>query len=123
MRLELPWPPTANTMFPTGKDGRRHLSKRGRSYRIEVYARVCEQTKRLKTLRGPLIVSVFLYPPDKRKRDIDNSFKALFDALTYSAVWEDDSQIKLLCAYVMPKKKGGGVFLHIEESELWPILT
>ena len=115
MRLELPYPPTANNMFPSGKDGRRHLSKRGRSYRIEVYARVCEQTKRLKTLRGPLSVSVELYPPDDRKRDIDNAFKALFDSLQFSAVFRDDSQIKELAAKMHPKVKGGKVMVHIKE--------
>ncbi len=107
MKLELPWPPTANTMFSQGKDGKRHLSKRGRSYRIEVHARVCEQVKRLKTLTGPLAVFVELYPPDDRKRDIDNTFKAIFDALSFSAVFRDDSQIKYLSAEMLPKTKGG----------------
>ena len=35
-----------------------------------------------------------LYPPDQRRRDIDNYNKALFDALTLTGVWEDDSQVK-----------------------------
>ncbi|HBU2527567.1 TPA: RusA family crossover junction endodeoxyribonuclease, partial [Klebsiella pneumoniae] len=29
-----------------------------------------------------------------RRRDIDNYNKALFDALTLTGVWEDDSQVK-----------------------------
>ena len=35
-----------------------------------------------------------LYPPDARRRDIDNYNKALCDALTHAGVWEDDSQAK-----------------------------
>ena len=107
MRLELPWPPTANTMFPSRKDGRRHLSKAGKAYRKEVHARVLEQHGVVKSLTVPLAVFVELYPPDDRKRDIDNAFKGLFDALTYCAVWEDDSQIKYLSAEMLPKTKGG----------------
>ncbi|MCP6623570.1 RusA family crossover junction endodeoxyribonuclease, partial [Klebsiella pneumoniae] len=39
-------------------------------------------------------VHIVLYPPDQRRRDIDNYNKALFDALTLTGVWEDDSQVK-----------------------------
>jgi len=39
-------------------------------------------------------VSVLLFPPDKRQRDLDNYLKALFDSLTHAGVWGDDSQIK-----------------------------
>jgi crossover junction endodeoxyribonuclease RusA len=41
-------------------------------------------------------VSVLLFPPDKRQRDLDNYLKALFDSLTHAGVWLDDWQIKRL---------------------------
>jgi Holliday junction resolvase RusA-like endonuclease len=34
------------------------------------------------------------FPPDARRRDIDNYNKALFDALTHAGIWEDDSQVQ-----------------------------
>jgi crossover junction endodeoxyribonuclease RusA len=39
-------------------------------------------------------VEIILYPPDARRRDIDNYNKALFDALTHAGIWEDDSQVQ-----------------------------
>jgi crossover junction endodeoxyribonuclease RusA len=35
-------------------------------------------------------VEILLYPPDNRRRDIDNYTKGLFDALTHARVWEDE---------------------------------
>ncbi|WP_159137369.1 RusA family crossover junction endodeoxyribonuclease, partial [Citrobacter braakii] len=48
------------------------------------------------------------YPPDARRRDIDNYNKALFDALTHAGIWEDDSQIKRMLVEwgpIVPKGK------------------
>lgn len=43
-------------------------------------------------------VSLFLdcYPPDRRRRDIDNILKCLLDSLVNAGVMEDDSLIKRL---------------------------
>jgi len=46
-----------------------------------------------KPMTGRLAVTVDLYPPDKRRRDVDNSAKATLDALAHAGVYEDDSQI------------------------------
>jgi hypothetical protein len=48
------------------------------------------------TLLGELSVTIFIFPPDRRKRDIDNIAKATLDALTIAGLWKDDSQIKEL---------------------------
>lgn len=49
-------------------------------------------------LAGPVDVSLFLFPPDCRKRDIDNVRKAVYDALSdrqeHTGVIADDSLIK-----------------------------
>lgn len=42
-------------------------------------------------LAGPLVVTIDLYWPDRRKHDVDN-VKAMLDALN-GIVWEDDGQI------------------------------
>lgn len=46
-----------------------------------------------KPLLGDLEVEILAYPPDKRKRDLDNIKKALFDALQNVGLFEDDCQI------------------------------
>ena len=40
-----------------------------------------------------LKVSMAIYPPDKRKRDITNLLKVIEDALTRAGVWADDSLV------------------------------
>ena len=116
MRIELPFPPTVNKMFPSGKSGRRFLSAKGKAYREEVKARVLEQHGLTKPLTGPLIASVVLTPPDRRKRDIDNYHKALFDSLGAAGVFEDDSQIEELHVYKMSADKArAGCVVRISE--------
>jgi crossover junction endodeoxyribonuclease RusA len=36
------------------------------------------------------------FPPDRRRRDLDNIQKPVLDALQHAGVYEDDSQIDLL---------------------------
>jgi crossover junction endodeoxyribonuclease RusA len=38
------------------------------------------------------------FPPDRRRRDLDNLLKALLDSIEHAGVYEDDSQIDLLVA-------------------------
>jgi crossover junction endodeoxyribonuclease RusA len=52
-------------------------------------------------------MEVYLYPPDNRKRDVDNILKPLLDALEHANVYENDSQIDKLCVTRMPVTKGG----------------
>lgn len=76
-------------------NGRTLLSAKGRQYKIKVIEAVLEQLKKKpKPLTGDVAVKIKFYPPDNRKRDMDNCFKALFDSLTTAGVWIDDSQIK-----------------------------
>jgi crossover junction endodeoxyribonuclease RusA len=41
-------------------------------------------------------VSIVLKPPDRRRRDIDNTAKAILDALAGAGVYDDDCQIDRL---------------------------
>jgi len=47
----------------------------------------------MRNLEGPLDVHITAYPPDRRKRDLDNIPKSILDALTHANVWGDDSQV------------------------------
>lgn len=106
--LDLPFPPSMNTYWrhpTTGKLAGRHLiSEKGRAYResvIETAARY-----RVPMFQRPVSVSIDVFPPDRRRRDLDNLLKALLDSLVHARVLEDDSLINRLlierCA-VSPK--------------------
>jgi crossover junction endodeoxyribonuclease RusA len=114
--LELPAPPSANTMFPTGKHGKRFLSPKGKKYREDVYAAVLEQLGVFKPMTSDLVVSVWWNPPDRRRRDIDNICKGLFDALQHANVYMDDSQIVDLHIRKLPVLKGGKISIVILEE-------
>lgn len=66
------------------------LSKEGRQYRQRAIdaSRGCPGFG-LASLR----VSITAYPPDRRRRDLDNVLKAALDAMTHACLWVDDSQI------------------------------
>jgi len=114
--LELPFPPSTNTVWRQFQ-GRTILSKRGRTFRREVVEMVGHQYDDA-PLRGRLSVRVELYPPDKRKRDIDNyGGKALLDAITHAQVWVDDELIDRLTIQRCENVSGGRCVVHIAEIE------
>ncbi len=47
----------------------------------------------VRPLVGRLAVEVEVFPPDNRRRDVDNVIKALLDALQHGGAYLDDSQI------------------------------
>ena len=102
--LKLPYPPSVNHYW--GQVGsRKFLGKKGKEFREAVY--ICALNARKGTLNARLEVKVYLYPPDKRKRDIDNVLKGLLDALEHAHVYENDSQIDRLCVTRMDVVDGG----------------
>ena len=59
-------------------------------------------------------VSIDAYPPDKRRRDLDNIQKALLDALVHADVIEDDSLIDALSIQRHEAKDEGEVIVRIQ---------
>lgn len=111
--LSLPFPPSMNTYW-RNVNGRTLLSAKGRRYKVEVIAAVYEQLKRKpQPLAGDIAVKIEFYPPDNRKRDMDNYYKALFDSLTTAGAWEDDSQIKHIESDWINTIKNGSVIIYI----------
>lgn len=113
LELTLPWPPSANTIW-RNVGNRTLLSRKGREYRQAVVAQVAAE-KVAASLAGRLSVVVTLYPPDRRRRDIDNHLKATLDALTHAGVWEDDEQIDRLTIVRAERRQGGAARVEIEE--------
>ena len=71
--------------------------------------------RRLKPLDGPLEIFIDVYPPDRRRRDVDNVQKALLDALAHGGAYHDDSQIARLTIERQAVVPGGKVHVYIQE--------
>jgi crossover junction endodeoxyribonuclease RusA len=109
MNLELPWPPSVNRYYRNVR-GKTLISAEGRAYRLAVLDLLGGQVE---TLTGRVAVTVHCHVPDKRRRDLDNLGKCLFDSLTHAGVWEDDSQIDDMRLIRAPLVKGGAVRIEI----------
>lgn len=96
--LHLPWPPTVNSYYKMTKHGQRYLDKKVKTFREAVEEALNEQVPGME-LDDRLFLEVYLFPPDRRKRDLDNYMKGLLDAFTYAKMWIDDSQIDQLHLY------------------------
>ena len=64
-----------------------------------------------------LEMQVTLYPKDRRKQDIDNRIKALWDALADAGVFDNDEQIDVLMVQRGAIKKGGGCLVVLDIIE------
>ena len=69
--LYLPWPPTVNSYYKVARSGIRYLDKSVGIFRDKIAEAVNEQCPGL-YLDEPMFMEVYLYPPDKRRRDLDN---------------------------------------------------
>lgn len=97
LQFSLPWPPTVNhywrSLVIKGRV-RVVISQDGKEYAHNVLAML---SGRFVTPPGPLAAHFACYPPDNRKRDLDNLCKSMLDALTKAGVWGDDYQVARLC--------------------------
>jgi len=108
----LPWPPSINGYWRTFRN-RQIISKRGRDYRalVDKYMQSYQLTN--EALTGRLSVKLTYEPPTKRKYDIDNFCKGIFDGLTHAKFWEDDEQVDRLVIEKSEKRKGGNVIVEV----------
>lgn len=90
MEFDLPFPPSVNHYY-RHVGPRTLISRRGRAFRSRVCAILA--AARVRPFDGPIRVEIEVYPPDRRRRDIDNVQKALLDALQHGGAYHDDSQI------------------------------
>lgn len=96
--LLVPWPPSTNCYWRLG-NGRLHISKEGQEYKH--YIMNLLEANGIKPLDGKAKLTIDAYPPDKRRRDIDNLLKCLFDSCIARqdhaiGLYHDDSQVKRL---------------------------
>jgi crossover junction endodeoxyribonuclease RusA len=100
VELIIPWPPTVNHSTIPAIGGGRILTPEHRAFRCLVQNIVTLQ--HIPRAEGRLRVVILLFPPDKRKWDIDNRVKAVCDALQHAGVIEDDAHIDQLEVRRMP---------------------
>jgi crossover junction endodeoxyribonuclease RusA len=110
--LNLPLPPSVNHYWGT-HGHRRYVSKAGVLFKKQVSDYVIEyRVPKLGAAR--LEMKVVLFPKDRRKQDIDNRIKALWDALADAGVFDNDEQIDVLMVERGEIKKGGGCLVIID---------
>lgn len=115
--LRLPFPPSTNTYWRK-YNNRVVLSQKGRDFKQSVLEVFEDSGNHQFGADVRLQVNVWLYPPDKRKRDIDNfGGKSLLDALVHAGVMQDDSQVDTLDIQRMRIEKPGLCIVEIKELD------
>lgn len=114
LTFTFPWPPSVNNYWMHTRRGI-YISAFGRAYRKEVWTEVKSRYPGHKAYSTPIEVSIVASPPDKRKRDLDNIFKSILDAMQHAGVYEDDGYIDLLQIARIPEKHG---LIHVTVREV-----
>lgn len=119
LQFRLPFPPSVNHYWrhiskgPAA--GRVLISEEGRAYRTQCAKNVIEQRVPTHALAGKLAVSIQVYPPDRRRRDLDNLLKGSLDALKHCGLIEDDGDIDDLHVMRGPPEAGGLLLVTMRE--------
>lgn len=109
----LPWPPTGNHYKkPSGKIW--YLTARAKAFHRDALEAV-QGVGNPQFGTARLEVKITAYPPDRRKRDIDNLLKVTLDSLQRVGVYTDDAQIDDLQIVRREPRPGGCVVVEIAE--------
>lgn len=113
--ISLPWAPSMNTYWrhvPIKGKPRTLISKKGREFKSAV-KQLCAIVGR-DAITESVAVEILAYPPDKRKRDLDNLLKPILDALTEGGIWGDDSQVDDLRIIRKDIRKTGEIVVMVK---------
>lgn len=114
VELVTPYPPSVNHYWKqAGK--RRFLSHAAKHFREAVCAAWVDAGNQ--KLGGvPVRVEIEVTPPDRRRRDLDNTLKAILDSMQ-GLVYQDDSQVVELVVRRLPAAKPGRVVVRVAEAK------
>lgn len=110
--IDLPWPPSINHYYLRTRYGMT-IDKAGRSYRERTKLALRGATK----MKGPMCVEILAYPPDNRRRDIDNLLKCTLDALQKGGAYDDDFMIQKIDIERREVVEGGKLIVRISAYE------
>ena len=118
MIVTLPWPPSVNHYWR--HVGRRVLiSRAGREYRRAICGLLAGTGgPRKPPAGGRIALAMDAFPPDRRRRDLDNLHKSVLDSLEHAGLYLDDSQIDLLLTRRRETVKGGKIEIRLDELPL-----
>ena len=110
-------PKSTNNIYKTicrGNFPTRYMGKDGKKLKEDYQWQIKSQYKGKKPIKGGVGMEVKLYFGNKRKNDIDNFNKLLYDAMT-GIVYEDDSQIQCVLTEKKYDKKSPRIELEVYE--------
>jgi len=117
MILTLPYPPSINHYWR--RVGPRTLiSREGRTFRRNVCALLGGGGPRKPPSGGRIALAMDAFPPDRRRRDLDNIAKPVLDVMEHAGLYEDDSQVDLLLTRRCKPVRGGRLDVRFEEFPL-----
>jgi crossover junction endodeoxyribonuclease RusA len=112
--ITLPWPPSVNHYY-RHVGHRTLISREGRQYRTKVCSELSGGGPRKPPAGGRIALCMDAFPPDRRRRDLDNLTKSVQDSLQHAGVYEDDSQIDMLAVRRMTPTPGGRLVVRITD--------
>ena len=117
MRFTLPFPPSINHYY-RHVGNRTLISRKGREFRTHVCGLLAQMGGRKPPRDGRLSVCLDAFPPDRRRRDLDNLQKPLLDAMQHGGVYVDDSQIDLLVTRRRTRRQIGQIMVGVEDMPI-----
>lgn len=114
MEFSVDYPPSVNNYWRRSQHGGMHLTKEARSYKQTVKGQL--KAAKVGKLTGKIKGVFKVYPPDNRRRDLDNVMKALLDAMEGIA-FDDDYQLHVMVIERAQALKGGRVDIVLCEIE------
>ena len=113
LQFSMDYPPSINHYYVRTKKGMA-VGKPGKLYRHAAIIKLHPFKNHFsKDKRVAIVINV--YPPDRRKRDLDNILKCCLDSLQHAGIFEDDNQIDLLTVIRRDPIKGGGISVRLTE--------
>ena len=115
VKLVLPYPPSVNSYWKANGH-RRYISLEGQAFTQEVSLIV--KNSRAKPFGNKrLAINICIHPRSKRKFDLDNTLKAILDALMKAGMYDDDSQIDFIEIARGEQVDGGKTVVYLYEDQ------
>lgn len=126
IELILPYPPCVNHYKRVGRivttrTGKLYQQKINTNATKQFYYEVWMRIKSLNQIEGiksfddaMISMKVYMYPPDRRKRDVDGILKVLLDSMEKAGLYNDDYQVARLLVDRKEVVKNGKLVVRME---------